>query len=415
MGPWLACFVLGYCLLSTSVFAEPRAELAGVRALCSSAGADRAVAEARRAQGDAAVLSAEVLPNPILVAEHRRSLEGPRERETILGLSLPLGIGGRRWVLQDAARARRQQAALEAQAGLFESALWFREAYIAAVVAEARAEALAKNQAELDALTVKLEKLTRGGEAAGYDHLRQRTSSRLHRQKLELARTTAIAAKVALESWLEGGQTLPLDGLATLGTSRSELAARPSGDTAEVRGLEAQARADALEARAARRRAVPDLALFGGYRSVTIGGETGHGLAVAVELPITLFDHGQGEAARAASQAALARASARRLRRRQQSLLHASQVSLERLIAHVGEAQAITQEALIIRERASRLYAAGEADITELLEAHRVVEEAQLAELALVEQVALTRLAQMRAVGTMFDPELDRLCGEGAR
>lgn len=414
MSRWLAYFVLGYCAISTPVSAQSRGELAGVRKICG-AGVDSAVALARRAQGQAAVVAAEVLPNPTLVAEHRRSLNGPIERESILGLSLPLGIGGRRWVLQDAAQARQQQAGFEAQAGLFEAALWFREAYVVAVVAGARVEALSKNQAELDVLTTTLEKLTRGGETAGYDHLRQRTSARLHRQKLELARTTAAAAKAGLQSWLDAGQELPLDALATLGQSRSDLFPEATGDTAEVKGLEAQARADELEARAARRRAVPDLAVFGGYRTVTVGAETGHGLALALELPITAFDHGQGEAARASSQAELARTSARRLRKRQQASLHATRVSLEQLLSQLAEAQAVSRDALDIRDRATRLYTAGEATITELLEAHRVVEEAQLAELALIEQVALTRLARMRAGGTMFDSELDQLCQGGAR
>jgi outer membrane protein TolC len=62
-----------------------------------------------------------------------------------------------------------------------------------------------------------------------------------------------------------------------------------------------------------------------------------------------------------------------------------------------------------------QLYAAGEASITELLEAYRVAEEAQLAELALTEHVALTRLQLMRASGTMFDAELDRHCRGGLK
>ena len=407
MGRWLPCFVLASTFISSSVLAEPLRELDGVRNVCRS-GADSAVARARKAQGDAAVSAAGVLPNPSLLVEHQRSLSGATDRETLLGLTVPLGIGGRRWLVQDAAHARRKQSSLEAAAGLFEAALSFREAYVVAAVAQARVEVLAKNQTDLEALTAALQKLAKGGEAAGYDQLRQATSSRLHRQALESARAAASSARAQLRAWLDQDVTLPPEAVTAL--TSGHRADRSLADTAEVQGLEAQARADELEARAARRRAVPDIALFGGYRAVAAGSQTGQGISFSVELPITLFDHGQGEALRASSDAQLARASAQRLRRRQQAVARASQASLALLEATVPESQAASRDAVAVRQKATQLYAAGEASITELLEAYRVAEEAQLAKLALIELVALTRLQHMRASGSMFDAELDRQC-----
>ena len=81
----------------------------------------------------------------------------------------------------------------------------------------------------------------------------------------------------------------------------------------------------------------------------------------------------------------------------------------------MAAAGATSRDALALRNKATQLYAAGEASITELLEAYRVAEEAQLAELALAERLALTRLALMRAAGSMFDADLDRQCRGGAR
>jgi outer membrane protein TolC len=407
MGRWLPCFVLASTLISSSGLAEPLRELDGVRSVCLS-GTDSAVAKARKAQGDAAVSAAEVLPNPSLVVEHQRSLSGATDQETVLGLTVPLGIGGRRWLLQDAAHARRRQLSLEATAGLFEAALSFREAYVVAAVAQARVEVLAQNQTDLEAQAAALQKLAQGGEAAGYDQLRQSTSSRLHRQALELSKAAASSARAHLRAWLDHDVTLPPDAATSLAIGQR--ADRAVADTEEVQGLETQARADELEARAARRRAVPDVALFGGYRTVAAGSETGQGISLSLELPITLFDHGQGEAVRAKSNAQLARLSAQRLRKRQQAVARASQASLALLEAAVSESQAASRDAVAVRQKATQLYAAGEANITELLEAYRVAEEAQLAELALIEQVALTRLQHMRASGSMFDAELDRQC-----
>jgi outer membrane protein TolC len=160
---------------------------------------------------------------------------------------------------------------------------------------------------------------------------------------------------------------------------------------------------------------VPELSIFGGYRAVTAGSETGHGLSLGLEVPITMFDHGQGEAARASSDAQLARAWAQRLRKRQKAAQHASQLAHRQLAARVSEAQATSRDALSVRDKATQLYAAGEASITELLEAHRFAEDVQLAELSLLEQLARSRLAQMRAAGSMFDTELDQSCRGGVR
>jgi len=412
MGPRLSCFVLASTLISSSALAQPSGELDGVRRICRS-GADSAVANARRAQGDAGVSAAHVLPNPSLVVEHQRSLSGAADRETILGLAVPLGIGGRRWLLQDAAQARRKQSDHEAAAGLFEAALAFREAYVLAAVAQARVAVLARNQTDLEALTAALQKLAKSGEAAGYDQLRQSTSSRMHRQALESARAGAASTRAQLRAWLDHEVTLPPDAVTAL--MRSQPAPRTFKDTAEVQGLEAQGRVGELEARAARRRAVPDIAVFGGYRAVAAGSETGQGISLSLEVPLTIFDHGQGEALRASSDAQFARASARRLRTRQQAVVRGSLASLALLEASVPEAQAASREALSVRQKATQLYAAGEASITELLEAYRVAEEAQLSELALTEHIALTRLQLMRASGTMFDAELDRQCRGGLK
>jgi cobalt-zinc-cadmium efflux system outer membrane protein len=409
MGRWLSCFVLA-SLISGNVLAEPLRELDGVRLVCR-AGTHRALAKARQAQGEAAVRAADVLPNPSLVVEHQRSLSGATDRETIVGLGVPLGIGGRRGLMQDAAQARLEQSSLEATSGLFEDALTFREAYVVAVVMQARVAVLAKNQTDLEALAAALQKLAKAGEAAGYDQLRQAMSARLHRQALESARAAASSARAQLGAWLDHELELSPDAVTAL--ANRPLTDRPFADTAEVKALEAQARGDELEAQAARRRAVPDIALFAGYRTVAAGGETGRGLSLRLELPITLFDHGQGEALRASTDAQLARASAKRLRRRQQAVMEGSHAALAVLEAAMPEARAASRDAVALRQKATQLYAAGEATITELLEAYRVAEEAQLAELTLTEQLALIRLQYMRASGSMFDAELDRQCRGG--
>jgi cobalt-zinc-cadmium efflux system outer membrane protein len=412
----LGVALLAWLAPSTANAAEPLDEIAATRRLCTT-GPVSAIAKAQRLRGSAERLGAAVLPNPTFVLEHQRSLAGPSDRETLVGLSVPLGIGGRRFLLEDAAAYREDQARAEAEMTLFESALAFREAYTSAAVEAARVEVLGEQQGVLDELSETIRALARGGEAAGYDLLRQEAQARRHKSALESVRARALALRAALEAWTE------VDGV-SLGKGRSVLAGgtvqnllleRPR-DTPHELGLLAAARASELEARAARRRWVPELDLFAGYRQLSAGDETGHGVSVELTFPITLFDHGQGEAARADAEHALATAFRSQLRREQAAELKAARTRLEGLGAALMHAEEAVRQALDVRQRARTLYTAGETTITEVLESYRAAEEASLARLDLEEEMAKTRLRAMRAAGSMFDASLDRACrGERRR
>ncbi|HEX2872533.1 MAG TPA: TolC family protein [Polyangiaceae bacterium] len=384
--------------------------MAGTQSVCRS-GPDRAVAKAQLLRGEAGVLSAAVLPNPSLHVEHQQSMQGATDRETIVGISVPLGLGGRRWLLQDAAEARRQQALAEAHLTLFDSALAFRQAYVTASIDRARVELLTAEQAALDAVSTTIAQLAKGGEAASYDKLRQATLARLHQQSLELAKAQELASRTMLEVWTEREVTLPPQSLAVLGGGATVEALKLDGRaTPDVESLRARARAAELEARAARRRWVPDLGLFAGYRNVRAGSETGHGVGLGLEIPLTFFDRGQGEAAMADAEQQSARSAVVRVLQGRKVQLKAARANLTRLEAIVSTTEATSRDALLVRDKALQLYRAGEASITELLEAFQVAEAAQLAALEVAREAALGRLAVMRAAGTMFDAALDREC-----
>jgi cobalt-zinc-cadmium efflux system outer membrane protein len=385
--------------------AEPLDERAATRRICSE-GPDAGVARAQRLRGSAEVTAAGVLPNPALVAEHQRSLSGPRERETIVGLSVPLGLAGRRSLLRDAARERQSRAHSEAEDTVFESALAFREAYVQAAAANARVSLLSERQLLLDGFSEMIQGLARGGEVAGYDLLRQQAQARMHASAVETAKARSLSRQKQLEAWV--GSPITFQARYAELDERSG-AVRPAS-SARVRAFEAAARASALEVRAADRKWVPDVEVFAGYRQVTTGPETGRGLALALTLPVTLFDHGQGDAARAAAERELALASAARLRREQQVEHQAVRVLLDGLVEALRSAQDASTRAVEVETKASALYAAGEATITELLEAFRVAEQAQLEKLALEEEIATARIRLMRALGSMFDAALDHAC-----
>ncbi|WP_437979211.1 TolC family protein [Sorangium sp. So ce295] len=135
---------------ASSSFASPLDEVAATRRVCAE-GLAAAAARAERLLGDAAVTAAGVLPNPSLSVQHQRTLSGPGESETVVGLSVPLGLGGRRFVLQDVARALRERALSEAHAARFDAALAFREAYAAAAAEDAQPAWMRATGRKLDA------------------------------------------------------------------------------------------------------------------------------------------------------------------------------------------------------------------------------------------------------------------------
>jgi cobalt-zinc-cadmium efflux system outer membrane protein len=355
-----------------------------------------------------------VLPNPSVVVEHQRNLTGEDEHETIAGLEVDIGLGGSWFVRQNAAEARRDAAVAEADAMLLEHALSFREAYVRAVGASGRVAVLEEQQAALDALHEVIAGLAKGGEAAGYDLLRNESQARIHRRRVIVERARARASRRLLEGWLGAPVTLPpadLGALAGGAALRERARAEPGAVPARVVGLEAAAEAARLEAEAAERRAVPDLGVFAGYRTVTSILGTGHGFAIAVAVPLTFFDHGQGEAALAEARRDVALAEASQLRTTSAAEAVAAAEELAVLEGATAELDAAVNDAESLQDEARTLYRAGELSIAGLLDALDAAEQVRLARIDHAEEVALARLRLMRAHGRQFDAALDAACG----
>jgi cobalt-zinc-cadmium efflux system outer membrane protein len=356
------------------------------------------------------VAAADVLPNPSLVLQHQRTMSGWVDRETIAGVSIPFGVSGRRGLLKDAAAARREEADADADATLFESALAFREAYLTALVDQARADILNEQQLALEASSATMEALAKSGEAAGYDLLRQRVQTRLHRGSVESAQAHALASRARLEAWIETEVELPDIDLAVLAHGSGAQPPTEVPPSRRVESLRAASRASALDARAARRRWVPDPEVFAGYRALDQHAGIAHGVSLGLTLPLTFFDHGQGEAALADAERERLQTSAERLSQQQRAEAKAARIRLQQLTSNLEDLGQARDDASELLAQAQRLYSAGEASITEMLEAFRAAQDARLAELERVFEIALTRLDVMRASGSMFDPSLDQAC-----
>jgi len=365
-------------------------------------------ARAERALGAAEVRAIEPLQNPSLLLTHQQTLSGPTDRETVVGAELPFSISGRRGLLRSAARAKQRASDARARADLFEMALDFREAFAFAVVEHERSVVMAQHQQALEELARVLEQLTSRGEAAQYDVGRHRAEGRLHARALASTRVRAEAARRRLALWLDG----PIDGPLNIGAlAPTRVVPQQVSQHPEIRVLHETSLAAGLESDAAGRRWVPDPQIFAGYRQVASEAGTGHGLSLGLEVPLTFFEHGQGAATRARAEQQLADARAVRLERQFSQELSAAAATLGPLEAALKQAELSVTDTEQLKQNARALYSAGEASITELLDAYRTGESAALDRLQALEELLAARLAVMRAAGKQFDPQLDASCG----
>ncbi|MFP6686232.1 MAG: TolC family protein [Polyangiaceae bacterium] len=372
-----------------------------------------AVARGRALLAASFVTEADLLPNPTLSSAHDRSVTADGEHETVIGIEVPLGIGGRRGLLQSAAVARQAQAQLETSHGRVISALSFRRTFVKASLTRARVDLLNARQRMLASLVEKLDKLQDGGDRARLDRDRLRVEAALSAANMARHKRELQAHRVWLEIVLGAAVDLSDAPLRRTGGGL------PSVDDSsalnlKVAALTKAAEASEIEAAAARRRWVPDLAVFAGYRMV--GGrnvELGHGLSLGMSLPLTFFDHGQAEAERANAHAALATAAAARERRLARAATQAARARLTEIARTTPGVKKAVELARKAERGTERLYLAGESKLLDVLQAARSRSELELVliDLAAAESDALLSLA--RARGRFAEKSLDAACTGG--
>ncbi|NUP09299.1 MAG: TolC family protein [Polyangiaceae bacterium] len=376
----------------------------------------RARASAVREEGVAGAKAAAVLPNPSVLVEHNRSFTGSEDTETISGIEFPLGIGGRRFLLADAAEQRVAQKKAEAEAILIDGALDAREALIAAVAESNRSALMTAQHDTLIGIAATIAGAQKSPSRSQHDLLRQTVEVELHATTLSLQNAKTAAANAGLAAFVDRPvdlATIQLSTMAEDGSKRS-FATHP-----RILAFDASIRASDLEVDAANRRWVPDLDLFFGYREVTAfiapdELQVGRGLTFRVGLPITFFDHGQGEAAIAAAQRSSTRAEREIFAATKRSEVKAANDVLTEL-THVPAGVDTVALAKKLFEQDKDLYAAGEGSIEDLLEAAGLVESTALARIDAEEARANARVAKMRALGTLSNPELEAICAAGAK
>lgn len=397
--------LLSLVIAGESASAQSLSEAEAVRRICRD-GPDRAAADALRAAGSAGVEASGLWPNPSLEAGHERLFTGLEESETTVGLRVPLPVGGHLGLQEEAAVARAAVHEADAEGLLLGAALALRAELLGASVARARREVLGDHAKTVEGLAATIDGLIAGGERAPYDRLRTQAELRAIASLAEAASADYVTRAERVRAWV--GAPVEIDALEPRALSA------PTGKTSEpppaLRALAATAEASGAEARAAERRWVPVPELFAGYRTVSAGASTGHGMSFGLSLPLTFFDHGQGAARKAEAERALAIAELGRRERdltAGQAAISAARMAHAQALARADEAVAA---AALLTTQARRLYAAGEASIVDLHDAYEAQLTAELGRVEVLAHLAELTLDEMRTRGTQFDPSLDAAC-----
>lgn len=344
---------------------------------------------------EARLLAARTLDNPVVEAV-REDPDGPIGQTDVLVS----------WKMPDAARAPEIEAR-EGEIGaarrrlaydLLGYRLAMREAYAGWAVADARRQRLTLQAERVGSLAQREAVRAERGEASGLEARRLGLAAATLRSRVALAAGASERARAEAAAWHPG---LPANARPVL----PELPAAPSLDGADVRVRAAEADLAAAElAQLATRPIVASPEVTVGWRrqDLTPGAVDGPIFGVAWSVP--LFDRRQ--AARQSAGAALAAAGARLELAERESA--AARVAASTNFARLADALAEAREELGATERmldgAEAAFRQGEAGLTDLLETHRSVTEAELAvldlhEAALAAHRELERLAASREGG----------------
>jgi outer membrane protein, heavy metal efflux system len=372
-------------------------------------GLEARVAEAEALLEAAHAVGAGAWGNPVLGWE-REGLGRPgtsgQTTQDIFALSIPLVLSGRLALEREAGltraeagRARRERARAQLRR---EATLRFH----AVLAASERRSVIAASLGGLQTLSQMIGNRQRAGDASGYDRLRIDVEVATVEDLLRGAALVESQARATALALLGPEyRTLPaLSGTVgdMHGDEEHETPTARLAQRGDLRAETLDGEAEALARRAAGRRWLPDPALSGGVQLLDAGRPGARtGYVARVELPLPLFDRGQGERARADARGALARARKAALVREAETQITAQVAAVdqrrERLRAHRSQ---VLQRAESLQQIATAAYRGGASDLLALVDAQRAAREARLTTVDLAFDIVEAESALRLLAGT---------------
>ena len=398
---WAALFALS-CPVLTCAQEWTEAQVIE-KFLSDSPYAREARARAATAQADAAGRT--LLANPRLLA----SREGAGYA-AFFQVEQQLPLSGRRSLLQQAGTAAVQVTEAESANLLWALRTDLRFAFYRLVAAQRRESVINDSIRELDGVINVLRTREREGEGSRFDRLRAERELAEYRSQIAITQSDIVQARASLAAFLT--RQAAVDRVAgTLETPQiipntQELLQRALAHRPEFITEQKQVERSRLEARAAGRLRYPEPLAIAGVKRGEIGpGQTRTAPAVAVNIPLPIFNKGQTEVERwrAEEERALARGEAleRRITAEVSGAVEALQLRKNAIEQYRAE---VNQIGLDLTKIARVSYEEGEIGILELLDSYRINRQAQL---RLVDHESMAKEAQIaldRAVGEEVNP-----------
>ena len=359
---------------------------------------------------EADALAAGQRPNPVLSYDYDRTGGLSDSVEHNLMLSQTFDPAGRRDFRRQA--AERRLAAVGAgnagrRAGIAaEIRREFHAALYRQVVARA-SETWAQRFTRIETLVARL---TRSGEASGYDRrrlARERVASEARlageRAELELA-LSRLGALIGKPDLAAVAGELPPPPLPDLAIALGRLDQRP-----ELVALARRAEAADLEGRASGKGWMPELTLGIGPKWVDNGISRDSGVALSLAMPLSVFDRQQAGRQRATAEAMQLRAEYRLARTRAEGDLRGLHRQTEQLRAAAADYRARAVATLPDLLRIAELaYQGGESSLLELLDAYRGALDSEIAALDLEQRARAASIEyDLLSNQSLGRPEID--------
>ncbi len=339
------------------------------------AGPAGAVAGLDAARARAELDGAGVWANPTLRIERQSGplFDQSKGSQDFLSVEVPLAVSGRRRLQVDAAARRVQAVELDVRGRRAQVARAALEAYIDIVTAERRRQALSEERARFAPVVDVARRRADAGESP---------LSIALRLELELARVDDAVAATIVEVVAARHRAAGLAGTAVpafIDVLPTVAVAAPLATPAAVAALQQQAQAAELDEAAAERRVVPDVVVGGGPSLLNTGSAAfavGYLVTVGVELPV--FDHGQGDVARARAARAAAAAERAVAVSRVDAARAAAVVVADSARARAAAFDVAVRQSAGLFEAAAKDLAVGSGDVVAFVDAAATLREARL-------------------------------------
>lgn|GEM_PF-2952096 len=325
----------------------------------------------------AEVEAATVVPTPTVGLSHEQVFggDGVAYRETSLTVAQTFDLTGWRGRLRAAIPNREAVLRAELRAWRLDVARSVREAFYAVLYHERRAGALDAWVARLDRGVTATSARRARGDAATYE---------LRRVQRELAtaraRRASEVARVA-EAWASLARWVPWSERPSLLGELRPAAPGPRSDAGKLprlARLEQLSLALDAEASAWGSPMLRGWTISGGYRLARAASQDGHGLVLALTAPLALWNNDAPELERLHAERARLAGELELQRRRAERSERGARERLEGALAALDGLTPTTEEAELTR-LAETAYGAGEATLTELLDAYASATELELA------------------------------------